>query len=414
MNSEVIKSFLVGLGFGVDEASLSKFNKSLTLATVKVTALYAATSAMAAGIVKSISSISSDFEQLGYEYRIIAPAINKALVLRNEMLKAYRIAGVNITKTIIASVKLNMSLAKTKFALQALYQSVGAKFFPLLQKQSDAFRNTLYKNMPKIQHALEKFVLFIFKSIKALTELGLRLWSILTRVYSFFVMLDKATDGWSTILLGVIAAWKLLNLSFLATPLGLILTGLTAILALFDDFKTWQEGGKSLFDWTSFLPVIEAMKKYLGAVWEILQGIGEALGAVASAFVNLWNGHISDFFKDLWGSVEGLSKALYGVYDQLKGMIGLSGALGHWAAGLFGGNAGANVAANLQNNPVGAPLSNPVSSSVQNAQTNQHVNQQTNINVIGTADANQTGKAVAGQQGRVNRDLTDNMKGSSR
>lgn len=413
MSGELIKSFLVGLGFGVDEGSLAKFNKALASATIKVTALYAATTAMAAGIVKSISSISGEFEQLGYEYRIIAPAINKALILRNEMLKAYSIAGVNIVKVIQSSVKLNLSLDKTKFALKALYQSVGAKFFPLLQKQSDLFRNTIYKNMPKIQATLEKFVNFIFKTFQVLTELGVRLWSILTRVFDFFVMLDKATDGWSTIILGVIAAWKLLNLSFLATPLGLIISGLVAILALFDDFKTWQEGGKSLFDWSSFIPVINSVKEVLTAVWTVLQAIGVTIGQLASAFAQLFTGHFTNFLDGIKNTAIDLWGALSKVYGVLSSLLGLSVNLGHWASGVIGDKF-PNLFGNVQQNPVGKPIANPVGNNVQNAQTNQHVNQQTSINVIGTADASQTGKAVASQQGRVNRDLVDNMKGATR
>ena len=82
MNGDVIKSFLVGLGFGVDDASLAKFNKAISSATLKVTALYASTEVAASGIVYGISKISESFEQLGYEYRLITPAINKAIVLR--------------------------------------------------------------------------------------------------------------------------------------------------------------------------------------------------------------------------------------------------------------------------------------------------------------------------------------------
>ncbi len=210
-DAEVIKSFLVGLGFGVDDASLKKFNEAIKSATLRVTALYASIQVAAAGIFKSISSVSSSFEQMGYEYRIIAPAINRALVLRNELLKAYRLAGVNIQHVIQQSVKFNMSLAKTQFAMKALYSSVASRFFPLLTKQMDIFRSKIYANMPKIQAALEKFVNFIFKAFEITTILGTRIWSILERVYDFFYKLHQATDGWSTMLLGAIAAWKLLG-----------------------------------------------------------------------------------------------------------------------------------------------------------------------------------------------------------
>src|SRR5882757_2288570 len=117
MTGEVIKSFLVGLGFDIDDASLAKFNKSIAQAATRVTALYGAIQVAATGIAYGITEISKGFEEMGYEYHIIAPAINKALLLRQELLRAYQAAGVNITKVIQNSIKLNLSLDKTKIAL---------------------------------------------------------------------------------------------------------------------------------------------------------------------------------------------------------------------------------------------------------------------------------------------------------
>lgn len=128
MSGDVIKSFLVGLGFEVDDSSLAKFNKSITTAAIKITALSTAIVGASGLIAKGISGISESFEDIGYQFHIIAPAINKALVLRNEMLKAYAATGMNITQVVRNSVKLNMSLDKTKFILEALYKSVGSDF----------------------------------------------------------------------------------------------------------------------------------------------------------------------------------------------------------------------------------------------------------------------------------------------
>lgn len=413
MNGEVIKSFLVGLGFGVDDASLAKFNKAITQATLKVTALYASTKLAAAGIVYGISEISEGFEKLGYEYRIIAPAINKALVLRNELLKAYRAAGINITKVVQNSVRLNMSLAKTKFALEAIYKSVGSRFFELLTKQSDNFRNQLYKYMPRIQAGLEKFIKFIFKAFEATTTLTVRLFSILQRVYDFFVKLDKATDGWSTIILGVIAAWKLLNLSFLATPLGMLIAGLTALLALWDDFKTFQEGGKSLIDWGSqttktIVGIVTAVSALAAVIGTVLLGIKAwALAQAALNAIMLLN-PIGLIIAGVTALIA-LLTTLAVKFGYLKGVGDFFSNLGEKVMGFVGGNASTN----LQNNPVGRQVQNPAGS-IQNSQTNQNVQQQTNINVIGSADANSIGKSVANEQSKVNFDMVRNMKGATR
>ncbi len=402
MNGETIKSFLVGLGFGVDETSLAKFNKSIQSAALRVTALYTTINAAATGIVAGIANVSEGFEKMGYEYRIIAPAINKALILRRELLKAYSAAGINITKVVQQSVKLNFSLDKTKFAFEAIYKSVAAKFFPLITKQSDIFRKKLYENMPKIQAGLEKFVKFIFKAFEAVTELGVRLWSILTRVYDFFVALDKATNGWSTIIAGVVAAWYALNLAFLATPLGQIIAGLTAILALYDDFKTFQEGGQSLLDWSKFLPIIDAVTVALSAMRKVLDEIFQTLFAVGDAIYQLFTkgfGGFIDRMKEAFNSLLAVAQNTWGFLKTIPGI----------------GSAIANVASNAASAGAGSLLAAPVGAqSAANSQTNQHVQQQTTINVQGSADANSVGKSVAGEQTRVNFDMVRNMKGATR
>lgn len=414
MTGEVIKQFLVGLGFGVDDKSLSKFNKSIKEASVRVTALYATIKAAAAGIFWSISKISEGFEQMGYEYRIIAPAINKTLVLRNELLKAYRAAGVNITQVIQQSVKFNMALAKTQFAFKAIFGSVAAKFFPMLTKQMDIFRSKIYANMPKIQASLEKFVNFVFKAFEATVILGERIFRILQRVYDFFYSLHKQTDGWSTIILAVVAAWKLLNLSFLATPLGMIIAGLVALIALWDDFQVWKEGGKSMFDWSSFVPVIDAMSMALKRVLSYFEQVAEVIAHVAFALVSLFSGDFDSFWEHIKGGLMSMLGLFGKLWDIIKSLFSVGKEIGKWAFGLFSGGDAANALKNVTALQ-GATPGQPGIGNVNNQnQTNMNVQQQTSINVTGSADANAIGKHVAGEQGRVNMDMVRNMKGATR
>ena len=442
---EVIKSFLVGLGFGVDDASLSKFNKAIASATLKVTALYGSVQATATGIAFGISKISESFEDMAYEYRLIAPAINKALILRQELFKAYNAAGINIIKTVQSSIKLNLSLTKTKFALEAIYKSVGAKFFDVLRKSSDTFRENLYKNMPKIQNVLERFVFFVFKAFDATIILGERVWSILTRIYDFFVMLHKATDGWSTVILGAIAAWKLLNLSFLATPFGMLLAGFLALITLWDDFKTFVEGGQSLINWGS-----ETTKMIIGLVaaaaaagaafvaWQAILAAWSVVAGAAEVVVGVLTGELSAMAIALaiieapvWlivGAIAALVAALVAVDAKWKVFGGtLSGffsGVGGKILDFFAGshvqngvqnaagfftqpNAQANLGADKTNAGGVTPVSN---STVNNQKSNvQHISQETNINVNSSADASSVGKHVGGEQSRVNQDMARNF-----
>lgn len=388
MTGNIIKSFLVGLGFDVDDSSLAKFNKAIATAGLRVAALYASIKLTTAGIVYGIAKISEGFEQIGYEYRIIAPMINKTLVMRRELLKAYAAAGINITKVVQASVKLNMSLYKTKIAFEAIYRSVASRFFGLITKQSDLLRKRLYENMPKIQDAIERFVKFVFKAFEATVQLGARLWSVLGRVYTFFTDLDHATNGWSTKILGLVAAWKLLNLSFLATPLGMLLTGLVALLALFDDFKTYQEGGKSLINWGPFVPTLVEVGK-------IFDQMAATVVAIAGGLNSILHGDWAGLIGNLLKIVDAFSKINTSMDNIVRGFhIGWVDKILNWRDRVDSAVLGVGG----QNNTT----------------SNQHVQQQTQIHVSGSADAGAVGKAVAGEQNRVNFDMVRNLKGATR
>jgi hypothetical protein len=390
-----------------------------------VTALYTAILVASAGIFKGIAGISEGFEEMGYSMRLIAPAVNKALLLRQALLESYSRAGVDLKKVIQQSILFNFSLTKTKYALEAIYKSVGARFLPLLTKQMDIFRAKIYANMPKIQATLEKFIKVIFKAFQATVILGGRVWSILGRVWDFFAKLDEATKGWSTKILLAIAAWELLNLAFLASPLGYVLAGLVAILALFDDFETWKEGGQSLFDWSKFVPIINAVSNAIGYVvnvgkelWGVFGKIFDALQLMASGnskgFFDLLsmagNGALA-VFKELWDVI----KAIAGGIDSIGDLIGtkiknsisgvFQGALSNPFLGALGGS---------QASPALGGINQPQPLVNRNGGNNQKVSQETNITVQGSADANATGKAVASEQSKVNFDMTRNLKGATR
>lgn len=324
------------------------------------------------------------------------------------MLTAYSKAGVNLTETVQAAIRFNYALAKTKFALEAVYKSVAAKFFPILTKQLDIFRGKIFANMPKIQSQLMKFVQFIFKAFEATVELGSRLWSVLTRVWDFFARLHQATSGWSTAILAAIAAWELLNLSFLATPLGAIIAGLVSILALFDDLKVWEEGGKSLFNWAPFIPVITSVTNTLKALGDVLGNLFQVLFSVGGLLVDIFTGQ----WKTAAHDIELIFES---IVDSVKSVIGAVKSLGPVGESLWNwGGAAANWVGNHVSNPFS---SGPTQGGTQpllphGAQTTQNVQQQTSIVVNGSADAHSVGKQVANQQDRVNFDMTRNFKGA--
>lgn len=410
MGEETIKSFLVGLGFGVDESSLAKFNKAIVSATVKVTALYTGIQVAAAGIFKSISGISEGFEEMGYSLRLVAPSVTKMLQLRQAMISTYQRAGINLVKVVKDSIKFNFSLTKTKYAFEAIYKSVAAKFLPMLTKQMDIFRTKLLNNMPKIQEKLEKFVNFVFKAFSLTVQFGARLWEILGKVYDFFVKLDDATGGWSTKILAVAAAWKFFNLSFLASPIGIILSLATALVLLYDDLMTFREGGDSLINWGSrttqilvgiltwLNPLHTSFMAWKFTITEIVPWL-EKLGSKAYELANKFTP-----FKVI---LESIGNLLGWIESKIKSVLSSAGS--HIAplrsvVGDFFAKAGAQTL----NAIPGPDNAQPLLPALSNRSVT--TNQQTTFNINGTADAHAVAGAVSGQQDQVNFDMNRNQK----
>jgi len=65
MSGAVIKEFLVGLGFKVDEAGLKKFDEGIKSASVKVAAFGAASVAAAGAIVAFVGSVANRLDAIG-------------------------------------------------------------------------------------------------------------------------------------------------------------------------------------------------------------------------------------------------------------------------------------------------------------------------------------------------------------
>ena len=72
---------------------------------------------------------------------------------------------------------------------------------------------------------------------------------------------------------GFIGLLKLFRLAFLASPIGIILALASALYLLYDDYKTWKEGGKSLIDWSKWTngidKIIAKIKDFLAMLEKV-------------------------------------------------------------------------------------------------------------------------------------------------
>lgn len=174
--------------------------------------------------------------------------------------------------------------SKMKAAMGIGRDKIGAELARVLTPGIERFTKLLIQNFPLI----EKFILkvtgailklsdilehFVYRSVKGIRDLT-----------GWWDRLDESTKGMIKTFGLVLAAWWALNKGFLTSPVGLMITALTALFLLWDDYETWKEGGKSAIDWSQWTGTIESVKKTFKEVWGYIQGIITSVGGWETIF----------------------------------------------------------------------------------------------------------------------------------
>ena len=289
--SEVIKEYLVSLGFKVDEKSASAFDNALKKAQVGVKTYVAAMSAAAVGMAKFVSQMYQKDLQLERDAKASKKSIEATRAYTNA-LKAMGATADQIKKDArlqslskeLQQLGKEMALPKgseaidtirnlmnefTKFKYVGTYvlDWINHKFKTLAAGQikgiSDSlksFRLRIQQNMPKISTGVATAMKFVASAIN----------SVLRIIGAIGKIVDRIPYKVKLIAAAVSAAILLIR----AGPLGWIWTALSAVVVLLDDFFTYLDGGEAA----------------LGSVWqkcidtfnEVRDAIGEAVKKVQS------------------------------------------------------------------------------------------------------------------------------------
>jgi hypothetical protein len=548
MKTEVIKEFLVGLGFKIDDAGMARFISGISKATVAVTAMGAATTAAAGAIFAGINSVAAEYyqlERLALQFRSTAEAVDQfidsaqVLGIKNEVaidsLQSLDRAivdtsmGIGRTKLVFENLGISVVDATGKIKpttqvlgelaelfktmergkqlrvmerlgidssfvkifmadlgtinadLDSIDKSVGLDFdkaikegkaftltFRELQKETQKWRVLFakamdviaIKMMPRIRQTMENtresmirlrrmamdvmpvviskiepIISAIIRIAEAFISISSRIASAVALIIALIIRLNSATNGWAGYIMAAAAAWRYLNLAFLRTPLGQIISLATALALLIDDFLTFREGGDSLIDWGGkfgvvmkvvtgsmalFLAGVVATKTWVAGVtiatnaWAVAVGaLNGVLGAVRAATL-LFNMALSlnpiGAVVVAIGALIGAGVMLVKNWDSVKQWFMsffsfLNG--GFQKASGFAGKVAGLFSLGGMRQSVLTP--SPQTQATMTARA-QSVNQRTQIVVNGNADPASTARAVAGQQTRVNADMARNMR----
>lgn len=185
----------------------------------------------------------------------------------------------------------------TKTGFQVLVMQAGKALIPILR-----LLNQL------IQKGISAFSQ-LNPQVKDMLGMGLR-FAMLALVMGGFIKTFGMIFKFIPMLKGFIGLLKLFRLAFLASPIGIILALAAAIGLLYDDYKTWRDGGKSLFDWSKWTEGIDFIIEKIQDFLDLLDKIKDK----TVEFINKVINNPAEAFEDL---VEGAKNTAEKVGDAL-------------------------------------------------------------------------------------------------
>ncbi|WOQ37380.1 phage tail tape measure protein [Acinetobacter soli] len=148
----------------------------------------------------------------------------------------------------------------TKTGFQVIVMQAGKALIPVLRLLNQMIRagiQAFSQLNPQIKEGL---------------AIGLR-FAFLSLVFGAFFKTFGIIFRLMPLLKGFIGLLKMMRLAFLASPIGIILALAAALAALYDDYKTWKEGGKSIIDWSKWNDNLEKIMSKLRDFIELLNSV---------------------------------------------------------------------------------------------------------------------------------------------
>lgn len=193
-----------------------------------------------------------------------------------------------------------------------LRDKIGSNLAGGLSGDIDNLRKNLLDNFPKIEGTLTKTIKGILWLADAFGRMAYRVIQGAGEVIEWWKKLDAGSKQFLEILGAVLIAWRLLNSAFLMSPIGVITSLVVGLGLLYDDYKTWKEGGKSLIDWGQWGSEIGSALKGLTDLKDSIKGVGIEIAKLLNINLKNWT---------LKGDIEDLTKQ-FGEFGKMMTMIG--------------------------------------------------------------------------------------------
>lgn len=242
------------------------------------------------------------------------------------MLKA---TGLNADRAAQQSNKFMTSMRSLTALLGMAKDKIGSDLAGGLSGSLDTLRRRIMDNFPKIEGFITKTVRGVLWLAEVFGRMLYRGYQAIDQVINWWKNLDTESRKLIGIFGALLVAWRLLNSAFLMSPIGMITALIVGIGLLWDDYRTWKEGGKSLIDWAKWEPAITQAKNAMIWLRDKLLELKDAVGGwktaleILAGFVAVsWAAKMVSAIGSVTKSVGGLSKAMGGL-----GKVGVIGGL---------------------------------------------------------------------------------------
>lgn len=241
--------------------------------------------------------------------------------------------GYNADMAAVSSNKFMTSLRSFGLMAGMARDKIGSSLADGLAGSLDRLRRQILENFPKIEGAITAGVKGVMWFGEIIGRVVYRLIQLTGDIINWWKSLGTETRQVIEVFGALMIAWRLLNSAFAMSPIGRVIMLGAALIGLYDDYRTWKEGGQSLIDWGKWEPGIKyaqkafaSLSKDFGGIYVKVKDLGSAIVDLGKRFLEFINIDTSKFngkwlFDQIIESVRSSIKILGSLVDALRKVI---------------------------------------------------------------------------------------------
>ncbi|EEW8043877.1 lytic transglycosylase catalytic [Escherichia coli] len=223
--------------------------------------------------------------------------------------KMVKAIGFNADQAALSSNRFMTSLKSLGEMAGMARDKIGSNLADGLAGQIDNLRKKIIENFPKIEVTITKVIKGILWLGEIVGRVAFRIVDGVGDIIEWWGKLDAETKTLIEVIGGLVVAMRILNSTFWMSPIGLITGLIVALGLLWEDYKTWKEGGNSLIDWEKWQPAIDKAKDAITWLRDHLLELKDGVGGWQNALEIL-----GTFIAGVW-----VSKVL-GAFGKISGL----------------------------------------------------------------------------------------------